>query len=344
MDICSSEILEEFATRYGINQKNLIKLHDALISEGGDTYVEKSLYEYNRLGIGYILRIVIPRYIDFAWLRGEMDWVNYLVENGIDAPRVIPSENGNLVEIFDDNETETSKHDTYAAVSFVKVPGRPIEFDNPNEWSAGLFEEYGQVIGNIHRLTKMYKPADADCRRLKWFQQDWFDNIDRFVPPSELPIRESLRELMECIHMLPRDGHSFGLIHGDAHPWNTLLNGSRIVFLDFDFCEYSWFASEIAIILFYAVMAPTEEMGKDEFAGYFLDSFLKGYYRENNLEEYWLETIPLFLRARMIAKYILAYSQWEAKTMSDNRQRSFSDWKNKIENDIPYLNIDFSAF
>ncbi len=121
-----------------------------------------------------------------------------------------------------------------------------------------------------------------------------------------------------------------------------MINKGELILTDFDFCERSWFASEIAIILLYAVMAPTEEMSQDSFGRQFLENFLKGYRRENGIDGYWIKQIPNFLRLRMISKFILHYPEWQANRMSEKRESAFKEWRRKIENDIPYIDLDLS--
>jgi Ser/Thr protein kinase RdoA (MazF antagonist) len=326
-------ILKEAANRFGVAFGKLIRLHDSVKIVEGCRFIEKSLHQYERDGRYFILRLTHPLYIDFKLIPGEVDWVNYLVGHGVHAPRAINSKDGEMVEIIEDDDS------SYAAVSFEKAEGREIVFDDEDEWNTDLFVRYGRTIGRMHALTKRYAPRSRSLRRIKWYEQDWIANIDRYVPASESLVRQKHRDLMRALHDLPRDRDSYGLIHGDAHPWNVLFNQGDIILTDFDFCERSWFASEIAIILFYAVTAPVEKMDRKTFANCFLNKFMAGYLKENNLDAYWMEQIPLFLRLRMLSKYILHYPEWESNTMTENRKSAFMDWKHKIENDIPY--IDF---
>jgi len=252
------------------------------------------------------------------------------------APRAITSKNGELVEIIEDEDS------SYAAVSFEKAEGREIVFDDPDEWNTDLFVRYGRTIGRMHALTKRYAPKGRSLLRIKWYEQDWVANIDRYVPASESLVRQKHRDLMRALHSLPKDRDSYGLIHGDAHPWNVLFHQGDIILTDFDFCERSWFASEIAIVLFYAVMAPIGGMNRSTFANCFLRNFLIGYLEENSLDAYWIEQIPQFLRLRILSKYILHYPEWESNTMTENRKSEFIAWNQKIENDIPYVDIQFS--
>jgi Ser/Thr protein kinase RdoA (MazF antagonist) len=329
----ADRILKEAANRFGVGVGKLMKLHDSVKIVEGWRFIEKSLHQYERDGRYFILRLTHPLYIDFKLIPGELDWVNYLADHGVSVSRAITSKNGELVEIIADGDS------SYAAVSFVKAEGREIVFDDPNEWNNDLFVRYGRTIGRMHALTKRYAPRGRSLRRIKWYEQDWVANIDRYVPASEQLIWQKHRDLMKALYSLPKGRDSYGFIHGDAHPWNVLFHRGDIILTDFDFCEHSWFASEIAIVLFYAVMAPLKGMDKHTFATCFLKDFMSGYLEENNLDAYCIEQIPQFLRLRMISKYILHYPEWESNTMSENRKSAFMEWKRKIENDIPYLDL-----
>jgi Ser/Thr protein kinase RdoA (MazF antagonist) len=338
LDQIADRILKEAANRFGAADGKLTALHDSVKVAQGGRFVEKSLHQCERDGKNYILRLTHPKYVDFKQINGEADWVNCLADNGMAVPRMIPSEDGLLVEII------TTRDSAFAAVCFEKVEGRQIRFDDQGEWNAELFQRYGETIGRMHALTKEYEPKDKSLVRIKWHQQDWIAGIDRYLPASESLVRDKHHELVATLHSLPKDRDSYGLIHGDAHPWNMLIDKRELILTDFDFCERSWFASEIAIILFYAVMAPTEEMSQESFGRHFLENFLKGYRRENGINSYWIKQIPNFLRLRMMSKFILHYPEWQASRMSEKRESAFKEWRRKIENDVPYVDIRFSDF
>jgi len=330
-------ILKEVASRFGIAVGRLAKLHDSIKIDQGKEFIEKSLYEYKRGGKSFLLRLTVPYYVDFELIKGEADWINYLADNGIHVPRVIPSLSGKLVEAIEVADS------SLAAVAFEKVEGRLIDFGNSDEWNTKLFEKYGKAVGKMHVLTKRYEPQDESFTRMQWYEQDWFD-IDRCLPRSEYIARRKCHDLIRMTHSLPKGRNSYGLIHGDAHPWNLLVHERNIILTDFDFCEYSWFVSDIAVALFYALMAPTEGMDKISFARCFMQNFMRGYSKENSIEVYWMKHIPTFLRLRMVSKFALHYQEWQSNLMSENRRTAFLEWKYKIENDIAYIDIDFSEF
>ncbi|MGB3092665.1 MAG: hypothetical protein WBC42_05590, partial [Candidatus Zixiibacteriota bacterium] len=83
-------------------------------------------------------------------------------------------------------------------------------------------------------------------------------------------------------------------------------------------------------------------MDKISFAAYFMRNFMSGYEKENVLDARWPKQISSFLRLRMISKYILHYPEWKSGRLSEKGKSAFMEWKRKIENDIPYLDVDFS--
>jgi len=333
----SEYTLREAANQFGVANNKLTKLHDSLKVHKGKTFIEKSLYEYERAGKSFLLRLTHPQYVDFKLIKGEVYWINYLADNGVRVPRVIPSENGKLVEVI---ETDYS---SFAAVAFKKVEGRRIDFGNSDEWDTKLYERYGETMGKIHALTKRYEPKDKSLTRMEWYEQEWFD-IDTYVPQSESLSRKKCHDLIRMMHALPKDRNSYGLIHGDAHPWNLLLHYGKIILTDFDFCEYNWYVSDIAVALFYAIMSPIEGMDRISFAKCFIENFMNGYSKEDSIEAYWMKQLPSFLRLRMVSKYVLHYQEWTSNNMLEKRKFAFTEWKYKIENDIPYIDIDFSDF
>jgi hypothetical protein len=46
----------------------------------------------------------------------------------------------------------------------------------------------------------------------------------------------------------------------------------------------------------------------------------------------------------MLSKFALHYPEWESGIMTERRKSTFMEWKCKIDNDVPYLDLDFSEF
>jgi Ser/Thr protein kinase RdoA (MazF antagonist) len=72
--------------------------------------------------------------------------------------------------------------------------------------------------------------------------------------------------------------------------------------------------------------------------------FLSGYRAENHLEGEWLKEIPSFLKLREIDLYAVIHRSFDVDNIDDPWvARYMKNRKTRIENDVPFLNIDFSS-
>src|SRR5690348_9025767 len=133
-DRYNDTILEEAMQRYGIS-KEQIQLLDSF---------ESFIYEFERGGRSYILRIAHSSRRNETLIQGELDWINYLADGGVSAARAIVSERDNLVEAIEDGQGGA-----FLATAFVKAQGQaPWEL-----WTPQLYDTYGQLIGRMHALS-----------------------------------------------------------------------------------------------------------------------------------------------------------------------------------------------
>jgi Ser/Thr protein kinase RdoA (MazF antagonist) len=252
------------------------------------------------LRIGHSLR----RSADLV--RGEVDWINYLAEGGAGVARAVESKQGRLVETIDDG---LGGH--FLVTAFVKASGQTLSSDG---WTEPFMERYGRLLGRMHALAKSYGPADPARRRPKWDDPIMLE-VEKWLPDSDGAILEHYRELLATLDALPKGPESYGLIHQDAHAGNFFVDDAgRITLFDFDDCCYSWFAYDIALVLFYAV---TNRADAADFAGRFLPPFLRGYSKENHIDAEWLPTIPHFLKLREIDLYAVIHRSFDVENLKD---------------------------
>ena len=320
-DRYSESILQEAMQRYGIAQKQ-IRLLDGF---------ESFIYEYQRDSQEYILRIghACRRTADL--IRGEIDWINYLVQGGASVARAVPSLAGEWVEAMDDG------HDgQFLAVAFEKVQGSSAW---ESGWTDTLFETYGRLLGRMHTLSKNYQPSNPDWKRPTWNDTIMLD-VERFIPPEDRVVRRKFQDLTEYLLKLPQDNASYGLIHQDAHAGNFLVDkDGNIILFDFDDCTYSWFINDIAIVLFYMVNSVRDPVS---LTARFLPHFLKGYGQENQLNSVWFKEIPHFLKLREIDMYSIIHRSFDVNNLENPWcSRFMENRKSMIENDIPYIDFDF---
>jgi len=295
---------------------------------------ESFIYEFERGGKPFILRVGHTFRRSEDLIRGEVDWINHLARGGAAVAAAVPSSSGNLVERIDDDRGEA-----FLATAFVKAVGKPAR---KADWTPAFTEQYGRVLGRMHALTKDYEPADPAWRRLEWDDATMLD-AERFIPSGEARVVERYRDVLRRLGALQRgDRDSYGLIHQDAHAGNFHVDeAGRITLFDFDDCAYSWFANDIAIVLFYAV---PWDGGAVAFAEEFMGRFLSGYSEENRLDPVWLPEFPHFLKLREIDLYAVIHRSFDVEHLDDNPWCArYMDGRGKrIEAGVPYVDYDFT--
>lgn len=330
--------------RYGIVQDQ-IKPLDAF---------ESFIYEYERGGEGYILRIGHSFRKSEALIRGEVDWINYLAKGGVSVARAISSTRENLVEAIDDGAGGQ-----FLTTAFVKARGQKPWLAG---WTSARFENYGRLLGKMHALAVDYQAVPA------WRRPEWDDGsmqfLDRYLPASEVRAHEKYQSVLEHVRSLPKDRASYGLIHQDAHQNNFLMDEAGVLTLfDFDDCVYSWFINDIAIVLFYISM-DAEELGFSTTAAFtaeFMTHFLRGYRQAYPLANHWLKEIPHFLKLRELELYAVVFRDFDIRDTEHWSLESFQripgfdvdnsghmwianfmrDRKTNIEQDRPFIDFDF---
>lgn len=337
-------ILQEAMRRYGIAPEK-IRLLDSF---------ESIVYEFEREGQGFILRIGHSFRKSEALIQGEVDWINHLARGGVSVARAIPSENGKLVEVIDD-----AQGGQFLVTAFIKAQGQQPWLAG---WTSTRYENYGRLLGSMHALAVDYEPVPA------WRRPEWNDVslnfIEQYLPETEVIARQTYETLMEHIHALPKDRSSYGLIHQDAHQNNFFMDDDgTLTLFDFDDCAYSWFINDIAIVLFYISM-DAEELGFKDSASFtheFMPHFLRGYRQAYPLSPAGLKEIPAFLKLRELELYAVVHRDFQIDGVEHWSLERFKqtpgfdinsdghmwianfmrDRKPRIEQNLPFIEYDF---
>ena len=295
---------------------------------------ESFMYEFERDGGVYILRISHTLRRSVNLIQAEVDWINYLAGGGVPAARAVESVRGNLVEGVNDGQGEQ-----FLATAFVKAAGKEPD---RHTWNASLFVNYGRAIGRMHALSKRYEPPTPEARRMAWDDPDML-YVEKWLPPEETRARGHYQQVKTYIDALPKGRESYGLIHQDAHGGNFFVDAhGGLTFFDFDDCCYSWYVNDIAIVLFYAVLW---DRGNDlaSYTRYFMTHFLRGYAEENKLPPRWLKEIPYFLKLREIDLYAQIKRQFENWEDDAWCAHYMKDRQRRIEAGDPYIVFDFES-
>jgi len=313
----------EAMKRYGI-QDDQIRLLDGF---------ESYMYEFKRDGKEYILRIGHSLRRSVEHIHGEVDWINYLASGGASVSKAVVSENGNLVERISD-----AKSGHFLTTAFVRAAGSP---PGDEQWNDALFERWGQLIGRIHALSKVYSPAIPAWKRPEWDDKEMLD-MESWLPAAEDSVLAKFRDLYVILKDLPQSNDAYGLIHQDAHAGNFFVDKSgRITLFDFDDCCCSWYINDIAIVLFYAANGQEDPRS---FTKGFMKRFIHGYVRENDIDLEWLQQIPQFLKLREIDLYAIIHRSFDVDNIKDRWVASYmKDRKKKILGDQPFIDFDWGT-
>jgi len=315
-------ILAESARRYGVPLSGLEELNG----------FESFIYRYEQDEQRYILRIAHSLRRSEAMIRGEADWINYLVDGGVSASRVIESGHGNLVEPVEDG-----LGGKFLATVFEHAPGiPPWEFG----WDDALYRAMGITAGRMHRLTKSYRPTDPLATRPQWDDPIMLMGAD-WLPDGDTLVQEKYDQIVAWCRTLGQSERDYGLIHFDMHGGNFFVDGTGSPQLfDFDDCHYGWFANDIAIVLFYMALNQEDQAN---FALNFIRQFVVGYSLENRFEPEWLEQLPAFMKMREIDLYGVIHRSFDVETMEDEwNLRYMAGRRERIERDVPFIDADFT--
>jgi Ser/Thr protein kinase RdoA (MazF antagonist) len=314
-------IYQQALARYNVRAEQVKRL------DGFESFI----YEYARNGQEYILRVGHSLRRSPGLIAGEVDWINYLADGGVSVARAVASSTGKLVEVIDDGQGGA-----FLATAFEKAPGEPIRSE---AWNGDFFKRYGRLIGRMHALSKAYRPPNPSWKRPNWDGPLMLD-LESWIPDREPRVKERWAELNAYLQGLPRDGDGYGLIHQDAHAGNFFVHGDEIILFDFDDCVYGWFAYDIAVVLFYAVMGAQDWPA---FTRSFMTNFLAGYAQENELPPGWLARIPHFLKLREIDLYAVIHRSFDVQNLDDPWVKRYMDGRRqRLERGAPYIDFDFT--
>ncbi|MGZ9585411.1 phosphotransferase enzyme family protein [Paenibacillus marinisediminis] len=291
------------------------------------------VYLFTKNNESFILRLSEKPLAYAEKIRAEVDWVYYLVQNGVRASLPIKTIDNQLTAVYEENEK------CVIATAFTRAPGRFFDKNDPLLWGSAIYKQWGEIMGRMHMLSKCYKPSDRVAKRDDWSR--WKIEKPHLQHGNYLVLLEKLRTLENRIDSLPREGHSYGLIHNDLHLYNFHIDEDRITLFDFDDSIYGWFSLDIAIAATHAVWwgSPKDDReSKNEFALTFLNDFLEGYFKHNHLDHYWIQQIPMFMDYRNICSFFWWLHNWDGdeSKLNEFQKSAIAKAVHLIENGRPF--------
>lgn len=291
-----AEILAALITPYEISPESLTFLG------GGREDSDGIAYTYSRAGVKErvlkILALPGDSKAGLARIGERLKFVHFLGERGAPIVYPLPARDGRLLA------TASSANTTFVAYSMEKAAGILAQ---PGQWSDGFIHNWGKTIGQLHRIAQCYPvwrqaPGNgADGPLALGWMEEWHSFYASMHDPE---IRSCWLAIRERLAKLPVTRDAYGFIHNDPHIQNILVDGEKIVLLDFDVATTHWFVNDIAIALqglLFAQSGGMERPVADPAPLHtFLDFFMRGYETENHLERHWLDQLDLMISYRRI--------------------------------------------
>lgn len=274
-----------------------------------------------------------------ARMQETLGFVSYLADNGVCVARPVNSLRGVWVEWVESDDGN------YIASVATKATGHHVNRRDPMEWNSHLFQKWGQVTGRMHALAKTYHTwrREPEAGGPQTSILDWQQEFEFFANwCQEDDVRAKWFELGEQLQRLPQTRDCYGLIHKDLHPSNFLVDEGEITVIDFDVCSYHWFATDIAIPLFFAdwIGTPNRSQAREAFLASFFNDFMAGYNRENRLDPFWIKQVPLFLKHHQILLFIVFTDEWKTDP-NEWQTNQLKKWRHSILNEVPVVRLPF---
>lgn len=275
-------LIENFGLAKEVLKKNWEFDQDTLDEMLGYFRVSSNaIYPYRSKGEVRYLRLTPVEEKLQKNLTGEMEFIQYLMENKYPALEPIKSKSG---ESFLQLDTPWGN---YFASSFRGVKGKQID---RTDKSNAIMYEYGKTLGTLHSLSAQYTPNIKKWDHMEALE--WMAGVLNEYKAPECAFIE-LARIKEDLGKLPIDADNYGLIHYDFEFDNVFYNAGTqsCSVIDFDDGMYHWYALDIVQAL---------ECMEDELSGEACEvakeEFLKGYRFSHCLTEEMQESYPYMSR------------------------------------------------
>ena len=260
----------------------------------------------------------------------EVLYTNFLYQNGLGVPPIIPSLQGNFVEKF------TLDKEIFA-VLYKAAPGIHLP---RSEWNSNIFKKLGKQIGKLHRISKSFEKIKPVKHINDWYENEEY-NFLKYIPKEENTIREIASDVLTSIKELPKSPSNYGLIHGDLWLENILVeNNSNLTMIDFQDCEKHFYIFDLAVPIYSAIEYSFVGNGNIvDYKNSITKAILDGYQKENELPTEMIDKLPLFIKLKEIFEYSLMHMYWDKEELTEEQVRIMNLYRLKLENNYSLINM-----
>ncbi|AIQ12784.1 phosphotransferase enzyme family protein [Paenibacillus durus] len=228
------------------------------------------VYIFDRNGKRQYLRFIHEEDNTAQNIQAELDFLQYLLDQGYPAAAPVRSKCGSWIE------TISTAEGLYYGVVFEQAKGEHIPLDRMTDVH---FEEWGRSLAALHLLSEKYTPQAASFK--SW--QDALAFISSMLQryTHEAGLRQELERLREQLLELPSGEGHIGVIHYDFQTDNIFYDNEEKCYsaIDFDDAMAHWFMMDVT-----SALSDLEEL-KDNEGKRRIEQFLAGYRSVKALDE-----------------------------------------------------------
>ncbi len=289
---------------------------------------ENLMFSYMKDDVKHVLRITHKDHQLYEHILAELEFINYLFDNGANVVTPIASVNGLLAEKLEE--------DGFMASCFLFAKGRHVKRE---DISPDFYREYGKSVALLHKLTTDFEP---EFRRYSWDEDILYTTATKYLPKEQMGLVDQTLLLFDRINKYPKMEESYGLIHTDMHMGNFFVHGeNELTIFDFDDSAYKWFISDIAIVVFYQIWLDPKNTEKVD---YLMTHFMEGYNEVYQLDDSWFERFDEFLKLRRLTMCLVIHRSFDMSNPPEFVTKFFELHLEDTLNDRPMLTMDFTKY
>ncbi len=240
----------------------------------------------------FILRLTSIHHRCIEQIIGELDFQQHLFDNGCKVVCPLKTQNNTYCVYVELDDSP------FHAAAFSFALGN--NWDDRCDFTENRFFMIGKELGKIHRISKGYAPRNKYIRR-QWNESQHIIKADKIFMNYNINLHMIFSEFMSQMKEAPKNRNCFGLTHGDYLLSNYMIDtNDQVTIFDFDECEYSWFAADLAICMHcYLIGADPHNLpNRANDAKMMHYHLLRGYITENELCEEMISGLEPFFKMR----------------------------------------------
>jgi len=262
-DTIDNKLLQKFLEKdYNLSNSKIEKI---------ELGIENHNYLIIRMNQKYVLRVYKKKKIN--QIQNEIKLIEYLLTNKVSTPRIF----------YTMKNEPISQQANHYAVLFEFVEGTHPPWARLD---LGLCEDIGNKIGLMQKVLLSYNP-NLFNRNLA----DSFNGINNFEV-IEKDLLEKKDKILRELNKFDLKSLRQSVIHSDIIRENIIVDNNKLIsILDFDDTHVDYFVWDVAATISHLFI--TKSVGID-WNG--IESFLKGYLKQNNLISEEKKVLIPFLR------------------------------------------------